>query len=293
MKRIDWNSDSLKYAALECKTKGELRVKYPGARFAAKKLGVWDKITSHMPKSVNSGKQAHNKKWHSVEDILPFSLQCKTRTELYKKFPQAYQGAKELEVLDLACAHMPKDASVGKVPHNKKWTPETIKKVAKNFKYEYDFRNAHIGAYNVAWSIGILEQVCSHMKKMSGFSNAEKELLLSIKKYFPFTKKIRDFRVKIENKPYIKGFEIDIFVPELNIGIEFDGTYHHSFEYMRKCIKKKFWSDDDIRNYHEIKDSWFQGSKGIKILHIKEEDWKKDKQACVDQCLEFLGVSNG
>jgi uncharacterized protein (DUF488 family) len=60
---------------------------------------------------------------------------------------------------------------------------------------------------------------------------------------------------------------------------------------MRKNKSKKFWSDDDIRNYHEIKDDWF-ASKGIKILHIKEEDWIADKEICIQRCLKFLGVSN-
>ena len=41
---------------------------------------------------------------------------------------------------------------------------------------------------------------------------------------------------------------------------------------MRNDKGKKLWSDEDIRNYHEIKDAWF-ATKGIKILHIKEEEW--------------------
>ncbi len=97
-------------------------------------------------------------------------------------------------------------------------------------------------------------------------------------------------KVKIPNKSYIKGFEIDIFVPELNKGIEFDGKYHHSFEYMRVDPKRAKWSDNDIHNYHEIKDAWF-ASKGIQILHIKEEDWNKNKELCVKRCLKFLNIS--
>jgi hypothetical protein len=38
-----------------------------------------------------------------------------------------------------------------------------------------------------------------------------------------------DNKVKIKGKPYIHGFDIDIFIPELNIGIEFDGGYYHTF----------------------------------------------------------------
>jgi len=34
-------------------------------------------------------------------------------------------------------------------------------------------------------------------------------------------------------------------------------------------------------------DRYFK-SKGIDILHIKEEDWVKDKDRCIKQCFLFL-----
>jgi very-short-patch-repair endonuclease len=288
MERINWTPEKLRIEALECKTKAELRIKHPGARKAARKFCIWKEITSHMPDTANKGRVPHNKKWRSIEDVLPFSLQCKTKTEFYERFPKAYQGAKDLGVLELVCSHMPKDASVGKTPHNKKWTVDSIKKIAINLIDMGEFRKTNIGAYNAAWNMGILDEVQSHMKQSGSISKMEKELFDHIKSSFSSSKKIRDRKVKIEGKPYIKGFDIDIYVPELKLGIEFDGDYHHSFEVMRKSKNKKLWSDDDIRNYHEIKDAWFL-TKGIKILHIKEKDWIKNKQACIDKCLEFLG----
>lgn len=122
---------------------------------------------------------------------------------------------------------------------------------------------------------------------LNGISKAEIELSDAIKKVHSDVRKKRDRKVKIECKPYIKGFEIDIFIPALNKGIEFDGTYYHSFDRMRADPDKIKWSDDDIRNYHPIKDSWFS-SIGIQILHIKEVDWNMDKEACIKRCLDFL-----
>ena len=58
---------------------------------------------------------------------------------------------------------------------------------------------------------------------------------------------------------------------------------------MRKDKGKKNWPDEDIRNYHEIKDSYF-ASKGIQVLHIKEENWNKDKEECIQRCLNFLEI---
>jgi len=117
----------------------------------------------------------------------------------------------------------------------------------------------------------------------------EIELFNTVKQLFETVRKLRDRSANIPDKPFIYGFDIDIFVPELNLGIEFDGFYYHSFEYMRKCRGKRKWSDEDIRNYHQIKDDYFL-AKGIKILHIKEEDWKTDKQLCIERSFKFLGV---
>lgn len=46
---------------------------------------------------------------------------------------------------------------------------------------------------------------------------------------------------------------------------------------------------EDVINYHQIKDEYFK-SKGIELLHIKEEDWMEDKQGCIERCVEFLEI---
>jgi len=122
---------------------------------------------------------------------------------------------------------------------------------------------------------------------LNGVSKGELELSNIIRGVYPDVKKKRDGKVKIENKPHIKGFEIDIYIPALKKGIEYDGKYYHSFERMRADPDKALWSDDDIRNYHKFKDDWFL-SLGIKILHIKEEEWDLDKESCIKRCLDFL-----
>jgi len=116
-------------------------------------------------------------------------------------------------------------------------------------------------------------------------------LMCEISKRYPTAKKIRGSKVTIPDKDYIKRFDLDIYVPELNRGIEFDGTYYHSFEYMRRNKNKGLWTDDDVRRYHEIKDTHFL-SIGINIIHITEEEWNADKEGCIKRCLDFLGGSS-
>ena len=122
---------------------------------------------------------------------------------------------------------------------------------------------------------------------LHGISKAELELFNVIKNIYPNARKKRDGKVKIEGKSHIKGFEIDIFIPELNIGIEYDGDYYHSYEYMRADPDKSRWSDEEVLNYHGLKDDWF-ATKGIQILHIKESEWIADKEDCIRRCLNFL-----
>ena len=58
---------------------------------------------------------------------------------------------------------------------------------------------------------------------------------------------------------YRDGLEIDIYLPELKLGFEFNGLYWHSEEYKDK-------------NYHLDKTKYFN-EKGIRIIHIWEDDW--------------------
>lgn len=58
---------------------------------------------------------------------------------------------------------------------------------------------------------------------------------------------------------YKDTFEIDIYLPDLKIGFEFNGLYWHSEKFLTK-------------NYHIDKTNYFK-DRGIKIIHIWEDDW--------------------
>jgi hypothetical protein len=58
---------------------------------------------------------------------------------------------------------------------------------------------------------------------------------------------------------YRDGLEIDIYLPDLKLGFEFNGLYWHSEEYRDK-------------NYHYNKTKYFN-NRDIRIIHIWEDDW--------------------
>jgi hypothetical protein len=82
---------------------------------------------------------------------------------------------------------------------------------------------------------------------------SELEILYWIQQYYPNAKKYKDE----------KG-EIDIFISEINLGIEHNGLYWHQ----ESVIGKK---------YHLNKTEYFK-SKGIRVIHIFEHEWKNRQE---------------
>lgn len=272
--RKSWDSYSdIQKEALKYTSRSQFMKHSKGAYKAAVRLGILDKVCSRM--------EFLHQDWSNIRKIYKEAKKYSDRTEFARKNSAAYHAAQRAGILDKVCSHMD-------VIYQDWADTNKIHKEALKYKTRGEFAKISVGAYMAATRMGILDIVCSHMKKSRCSSLMEIELFDIIKSHFFSAKKFRDRTVKIENKPYIHGFEVDIFIPELKLGIEFDGKHHHTFEYMRKDRAKKHWSDEDIRNYHEIKDSWF-ATRGVSILHIKEIDWTANKRACIDKCLEFLG----
>lgn len=274
-----WTPEKLQEEALKYETKRDFKLGSYSAYFIAQRRGILQEICRHMP-------EVSNKPW-TDEELVAEALRYNRRVDFHKNSSGAFTAAwkRGRDFLDTICSHMIEYA--GENHHNFKWTNEDLHIEALKYKTIAEFQKGNRSAYGLARNRNIFDEICSHMKPSRGSSLAEKELFAIIKNTYPSAKTLRDMKVRIEGKPYIHGFDIDIYIPGLNLGVEFDGTHYHSFEYMRKTKAKSKWSDDDIRNYHEIKDSWFAG-KGIKILHIKEEDWKANKNFCIQECLDFL-----
>lgn len=65
--------------------------------------------------------------------------------------------------------------------------------------------------------------------------------------------------------------ELDIYLPEINKAIEFNGSYYHT----NKKAKEQGWNS--IKEKHDYKSNeCFK--KGITLLHIDEDDWDNNKE---------------
>jgi hypothetical protein len=93
-----------------------------------------------------------------------------------------------------------------------------------------------------------LKQWCEDNPGSNGASKSELELLAWIQSYYPSAHKIKQ-----------EGQELDILVPELNLGIEYNGLFWHN-------------ELNKPRNYHLNKTVYFK-SKNIRVIHIFEHEW--------------------
>ena len=86
------------------------------------------------------------------------------------------------------------------------------------------------------------------------------------------------FNVICDTRELINPFEIDIFIPEKNIAIEYCGSIWHS---------EKFKKD---KNYHRKKYELCQ-NKNLRLITVFEEEWKDKNEICKSRIKNILGLT--
>lgn len=112
-------------------------------------------------------------------------------------------------------------------------------------------------------------KICPHCNPI-GSSSSESEL-------FNFVKSIYGGNVVRNYRKWSGGkYEIDIYLPELKIGFEFNGTYWHSKKHKDQ--------------YYHFNKSMNARQKGISIVHIHENDWYLKNEIVKNKIKECLGI---
>lgn len=109
---------------------------------------------------------------------------------------------------------------------------------------------------------------CPKCYKVYGSSLAEKEI----------SEWLKSLIVIEENKKFDNKYELDIFIPSKNIGIEYNGLYWHS----------EINGNKD-KNYHLDKTKFFE-KQGIQIIHIFEDEWIEKQEIVKSIILSKLGL---
>ena len=116
---------------------------------------------------------------------------------------------------------------------------------------------------------------CPKCKYEEGRSRLEKELT-------DFIRSIYNGKIEFSNREILKGKELDIYLPDLKIAIEFNGLYWHSEEGSRgRCHK----------NYHVEKLEECL-KLGIRLINISEDEWNFKKDIVKSKIKHILGLNN-
>lgn len=130
-------------------------------------------------------------------------------------------------------------------------------------------------AYNTFFNSGKRCPHCSNNK-----SKPETEIIEFIKTFYNGT-------IEQGNKKIIKNhmtgnyLELDIYLPELNKAIEFNGSYYHTDE----RVKERGWNS--VEEYHIMKTIYCK-AKGIDLIHIFEDKWIDNKDKELSKIKEHL-----
>ena len=115
----------------------------------------------------------------------------------------------------------------------------------------------------------ILCTICNPVEKQ--YSILEKEL-------FEFIKNNYNKEILENDRNILENREIDIYLPELKIGFEFDGTFWHADprfykpdDLIKEQTAKQIWEKDEAKNK-------LAESIGIKLIRIKEYDWVNNRE---------------
>lgn len=115
-----------------------------------------------------------------------------------------------------------------------------------------------------------LPKIINYIHSNFSHSKNEDNLVESIKSYY-------NGEIIQNTKLIIKPYQLDIWMPELNLAVEYNGTWYHSIE--KGCTT----------NYHLMK-SLLCRDKNIRLIHIYEfEDFEQQKQLLKDL---ILGIDN-
>lgn len=137
-------------------------------------------------------------------------------------------------------------------------------------KCDNDFEiNTNSGYYSRLANHVNVCPICNPLRK--SYSTGEKELL-------DYIRSIYNGEIIENSRSIISPYELDIYLPEKNIAIEYNGLYWHS----EACVDS---------NYHKMKSDMCK-EKDIHLIHIFEDDWITKRNIICSVIDNFLGCGN-
>ena len=86
------------------------------------------------------------------------------------------------------------------------------------------------------------------------------------------------------DRQLIKPYELDIFIPSLNLAFEFNGDYWHSDKIIRKN-RPKFASSKQFDDFKKQECE----KQGVKLFFIREKQWVNNYEKTIDRIKRIVG----
>jgi hypothetical protein len=113
-------------------------------------------------------------------------------------------------------------------------------------------------------------KLCTICNPINSYNNSGFQIELN-----EFIKNNFNLEISLNDRNIIKPYELDIYLSELKIAFEFNGIYWHSELYKSN-------------NYH-FKKTELCEKKGIRLIHIYEDDWLNKRKIIEHMILNLLG----
>lgn len=133
-------------------------------------------------------------------------------------------------------------------------------------------KDFEILTYQFYYRINSKTNICTNCFPISENSS------ISQLEVYKFIKNNYDDEVILNCKNIITPYEIDIYLPKLGIGFEFNGIWWHSEKYKGE-------------NYH-LKKHQYSENNNIKLYTIWEDDWNIKKEICKSFIINKLGKTS-
>lgn len=195
-------------------------------------------------------------------NLKKFGVECSLQNkEIRDKATQTY--LKKLEYAKSQNLYCVKDLAI---IFNKSETAITADLKRLNIevvKFEKDFR-----LYVKQSDLKILEDYFADTES-SGISYSEKEIV-------EFIKSIYSDEIIENSRTIISPKELDIYIPQKNLAIEYDGLYWHD--------------ENHVENKYHLNKTKVCNEKGIDLIHVFEDDWLYKKEIVKSVISSRLGV---
>jgi len=151
-----------------------------------------------------------------------------------------------------------------------------IKIDSSNYTFKCDCRESHeftISSMLLYNRLKCKTKLCTVCNPINSYNNSGFQI-----DFIDFIKLNYCGEILSNNREIIKPYEIDIYLPELKLGFEFNGVYWHNELYKSN-------------NYH-LEKTELSEKNGIKLIHIYEDDWIYKQDIVKSRILNILGESN-